>query len=118
MTIPKDGQTVHMMTALDVLRVLWSIKGRNAAELRLYTTDDLRHRYHEEIGDLIRLRDGIVSRVELVAVIRWRVWWARFGYGLLLLVSVLSACFALLAWRDPVAPPPSIPTAISAPAGK
>ena len=105
MTIPKDGQTVHMMTVLDVLRVLWSIDCRNAAELRLYTTDDLRHRYHEEADGLIQLRDGIVSRVELAAVIRWRVWWARFGYGLLLAVPVASAVFALSAWRDPVAPP-------------
>lgn len=92
------------MTVVDLLRVLWSIDGRNAAELRLYTTDDLRHRYHEEAGGLIRLRDGNVSRVELVAVIRWRVWWARFGYGLLLAVSIASAVFALFAWRDPVAP--------------
>jgi hypothetical protein len=44
----------------------------------------------------ISLRDGIVSRVQLVAVIRWRIFWARFGYYLLLLVSVIAAVAAVI----------------------
>jgi hypothetical protein len=40
---------------------------RNTEDLRLYSTDDLRHRYHAaEGGDaLIRLRDGIITREEI-----------------------------------------------------
>jgi hypothetical protein len=106
MTIPRPGQTVHLMSRLDVLRVRRDMhrkKGRNARELELYTTDDLRRLYQGTNDDLIRLRDGIVSRVELVAEIRWRIFWARFGYGLLLSVSVIAAVAAVIAaaegWR-------------------
>ena len=105
MTIPKPGQTVHLMNCRDVLRELWTMRrkeGRNIRELQLYTTDDLR-RLYQAPGDPIRLRDGIVSRVQLVAVIRWRIFWARFGYCLLLSVSVIGAIAATIAaaegWR-------------------
>lgn len=90
MTMPQPGQTVHMMTKRDVLRVLWDMRrkeGRNVRELELYTTDDLRDLYQETKGDSIRLRDGIIDRIQLVAVIRWRIFWDRFGYGVLLAVS-------------------------------
>jgi len=50
--------------------------------------------------ELIRLRDGIVSRVQLVAEIRWRIFWARFGDGLLLFVSVIAAVAAVIAAAD------------------
>ncbi len=51
----------------------------------------------EKSDDLIRLSDGIVSRVQAVAVIRWRIFWARFGYGLLLVVSVVATVAAVTA---------------------
>jgi hypothetical protein len=88
------------MTRRDVLRVYWSMRrneGRNFHELKLYTTDDLRHLYHTERDDLIQLRDGIVRRAQLVAVIRWRVWWEQSGYFLLLAVSVIGAVAAVIA---------------------
>ena len=115
MRLPRAGQTVHTMTASDVLRVLLAMRqreGRNVAELALYTTDDLRRLYQATNDDPIKLRDGIVSRVQLVAVIRWRVFLTRFSYGLLLAVSVASATFAFLAWRDPVSAPPLSPSVI------
>ena len=94
MTIPNPGQTVHLMSCRDVRRVCWDMhrtEGRNVRELKLYTTDDLRRLYQATNNDAIRLRDGIVSRIQLVAVIGWRIYWARFGYGLLLFVSVIGA---------------------------
>lgn len=82
--------------------MIWPLKPkldpRNGEELRLYATDDLRHLYQTpEHGSLIRLRDGIVSRDELKAVILWRVWWQGFGYSLLLLVSAIGAVAAVIA---------------------
>ena len=65
MTVPLPSQTVHLMTRLDVRRVLRDMRrseGRNVRELELYTTDDLRHLYQTKGNDLIRLRDGLVSR--------------------------------------------------------
>jgi len=96
------------MSRLGVLRVLLAMhrkEGRNVAELKLYTTDDLRHLYQTEKDAIIHLRDGTVSRMQLVAVIRWRIFLEQFGYSILLAVSFASACFALLAWRDPVPSP-------------
>jgi hypothetical protein len=106
MTVPSPGQTVHLLSWRDVLRVRWNMhrkEGRNVRELGLYTTDDLRRLYQATNDDPIRLRDGIVSRIQLVAVIRWRIFWARFNYGLLLSVSVVAAVAAVIAaaegWR-------------------
>jgi len=114
-TVPGPGQTVHLLTKRGVLGVLWNMRrdeGRNVHELKFYTTDDLRRLYQTEKIDPIRLSDGIVSRVQLEAMIRWRVWWERFGYVALLLVSVIAALgalagavFASFAWRFPVPPP-------------
>lgn len=75
------------------------LDARNTEDLRLYTTDDLRHLYHEaEVGDaLIRLRDGIITRTEIKAVILRRVWWERFRYFVLLLVSMIGAGAAIIA---------------------
>jgi hypothetical protein len=100
MTAPGPGQTVHLLNWRERLLVLWNMhrkEGRNILELELYTTDDLRQLYQATNNDPIRLRDGIVSRTQLVAVIRWRIFWARFGYGLLLLVSVVAAMAAVIA---------------------
>lgn len=100
MTVPKPGQTVHLMSWCDVLRVRRDMhrkEGRNACELELYTTDDLRQLYQKTNVDAVRLRDGIVSRNQLVAEIRWRIFWGRFGYGLLLFVSVIGAIAAVIA---------------------
>jgi hypothetical protein len=99
-TIPGPGQTVHLMGYRDALRVWWEMyrkEGRNIRELELYTTDDLRQLYQATNEDMIRLRDGIVSRIQLVAVIRLRILWARFNYGLLLGVSVIAAVAAVIA---------------------
>ncbi len=99
-TVPGSGQTVHLMSCRDVLSVWWDMhrkEGRNVRELELYTTDDLRRLYQTTNDDPIRLRDGSVSRVELVAVIRWRICWARFYYGLLLFLSVIAAVAAVIA---------------------
>jgi hypothetical protein len=85
------------MNWCNVLRVRHNIEGRNKLELQLYTTDDLRRRYQENADDLIRLRDGILTRVELVAEIRWRVFWARFGYGVVLVMTVIAAIAAVAA---------------------
>lgn len=98
--MPDMSKTVHLMTGLDALRVLVNLhrkEGRNVRELRLYTTDDLRRLYQTTEGDIIRLRDGIVSRVQLAAVVRWRVFWAQAGYGLLLLVSVIGMVASVIA---------------------
>lgn len=100
MTALSPSQTVHLMSRCDVLRVLWDMnhkEGRNVRELELYTTDDLRQLYQATNDDPIRLRDGIISRVQLVAVIRWRIFWARFSYCLLLAVSVIAAVAAIIA---------------------
>jgi hypothetical protein len=85
------------MTWRDVLCVRHRIEGRNKLELQLYTTDDLRQRYQENGDGLTRLRDGIVTRAELVAEIRWRVFWARFGYGVVLVMTVIAAIAAVVA---------------------
>ena len=100
MTIPIPGQTVHLLRWRDVFRVRRNMsreEGRNVRELALYTTDDLRRLYQATNADPIRLRDGIVSRVQMVAEIRWRIFWARFGYALLLLVSVIAAVASVVA---------------------
>jgi hypothetical protein len=99
-TVPGPRQTVHLMNWLGVLRARRDTRqkeGRNVRELALYTTDDLRHLYQETNDDLIRLRDGIVSRAQIVAEIRWRTFWGRFRYGLLLSVSVIGAIAAVIA---------------------
>ena len=106
--MPKPGQTIHPMSWRDMLRTLWDMhrrEGRNIRELKLYTTDDLRRLYQASSDEPIKLRDGIVSRVQLVAVIRWRVLWGWFGYIALLLASLAAAMFAFLAWRFPASPP-------------
>lgn len=103
MTIPKSGQTVHLLRWWDVPRVLWKIRlneGRTARDLELYTTDDLRQLYQTHTGDLIGLRESSLRPYELVAVILWRVFWARFGYGLLLFVSVIAAVAAVIAAQE------------------
>lgn len=107
MPIPGPGQTVHLMNWRDVLRVRRDMRpkeGRNVRELTLYTTDDLRRAYQAVNSDVINLRDGIVGRVQLVAEIRWRIFWARFSYGLLLFVSVVAAIAAVIAAVEGAAP--------------
>ena len=101
MTIPRPGQTVHLMSRLDMLRVRRDMhrkEGRNACELaELYTTDDLRRLYQGTNDDLIRLRDGIVSRVQLVAEIRWRIFREQYQLYLVLITSVVGAVAAVIA---------------------
>lgn len=82
------------------LFVLWRMyrnERRNFSELKLYTTDNLRQLYQATNDNPISLRDGIVSRIQLVAVIRWRVFCAGFGYSLLLVLSMISAAAAIIA---------------------
>ncbi|WP_460021103.1 hypothetical protein [Magnetospira thiophila] len=97
MSISEPNQTVHLMRWYDVLRTRHLMKGRNKLEMQLYTTDDLRRRYQENDDDLNFLRDGIVTRNELVAEILWRVFWARFGYGIVLVMTVIAAVAAVVA---------------------
>jgi hypothetical protein len=97
MSVPLPGQTIHLMNWRDVLRVRCCIEGRNKLELQLCTTDDLRRRYQETSDGLVKLRDGILTRAELVAEIRWRVFLARFGYGMVLVMTVIAAIAAVVA---------------------
>lgn len=100
MTIPNSRQTVHLLNRRDVLRVVRNMRreeGRNVRELELYTTDGLRQLYQATNDDPIRLRDGIVSRVQLVAVIRWRIFLERCNYIVLLIVSAVAAVAAVIA---------------------
>jgi hypothetical protein len=64
---------------------------------KLYTTDELRHKYRPRTGLPIELEQGCISRAELEAVIRWREGWDRFWYFLLLGVSVVAAVAAVAA---------------------
>jgi hypothetical protein len=71
---------------------------RNREDIALYSTDDLRRLYREaENTKLVRLRDGIVSRDELKAEIRWRVWWEAWISRLTLLAAVIGASAAIVA---------------------
>lgn len=76
------------------------LDARNVDDLRLYSTDDLRRLYQGAEGNdnaLIRLRDGVVTRGEVKAVILWRLWWDRFWYLVLLTVTVIGALAAVIA---------------------
>ena len=72
-------------------------EGRNVRELALYTTDDLRRLYQGTNDDLIPLRDGIVSRVQLVAEIRWRIFREQYQLYLVLITAVVGAVAAVIA---------------------
>ena len=114
MTLPASEQCPHMMTKRDAAKVRRDMRrneGRNAAELELYTTDDLRRLYQATSEGTIRLRDGIVTRHQLVAEIWWRVRWARRGYAAVLVSSVVAAVaavagalVALFGWLFPLPP--------------
>lgn len=97
MAIPKSDQTVHLLNFWNVLCLNWKMDGRNVRELALYTTDDLRRLYQASDDNPVRLRDGVVSRAELVAVIRWRIYLARFSYLVLLSVSLVAAVAGVIA---------------------
>jgi hypothetical protein len=75
------------------------LDARNVQDLQLYSTDDLRHLYHlAEGGDAcIRLRDGIITREELKADIRRRVWWGRFWNIILATVAIIGMIAAVVA---------------------
>jgi hypothetical protein len=91
--IPTSGQTVHLMGWYDVYRVRRDMRrneGRNVRELALYTTDDLRHLYQDNGDSLIRLRDGIVTRAQLVAEIEWRGLRERLLLALVVVAAVFS----------------------------
>ena len=72
---------------------------RNVQDLKPYSTDDPRHIYHAAGGDdpILCLRDGMVSREELIAEIRRRIWWDRFGYISLAAVAVIGMIAAVVA---------------------
>lgn len=102
MTVPAPGQTVHLMSWPGVLWVRWDTRrtaGRSVRELALYTTDDLRHLYQDSKDDLIRLHDGIVSRAQLVAEIRWRDLRAQAELVLLVIAAVASVIAAVEGWK-------------------
>lgn len=100
MTIPEPGQTHHLMNFCDVMRVRADMhrkEGRNFLELKLYTTDDLRQLYQSKNDDLIRLRDGLVSRHQLVAEIRWRLFVDKCSYISLFVLSLIAAVAGVVA---------------------
>jgi hypothetical protein len=100
MTIPRPGQTVHLMNWFDVVRVRLDMhrkEGRNVRELALYTTDDLRRLYQGTNDDPVRLRDGLVSRVQLVAEIRWRIFREQYQLYFVLFTAVVGAVAAVIA---------------------
>jgi len=77
MTIPRDGQTVHLLTRWDVLRVVLDLhrkEGRNVHELRLYAIDDLRRRMNPDClrGSRPPIPDGGIeaTRAELAELRR------------------------------------------------
>jgi hypothetical protein len=97
MSVPGPGQTAHLLNWRDKMQVRHDIEGRNGRELKLYTTDDLRRLYQSSGDELIRLRDGIVSRTEIVAEIDCRVFWARIGNVALFVITVIGAVAAVIA---------------------
>jgi hypothetical protein len=107
MTIPGPGQSIHLMTRRDVLRVKWDIhrkERRIVREFQLYTLDDLRERY-QTTKDATRLSVEVtVSRVQLYAEIRWRIWREWLSYGLLLFLSAVAAVASVIAaaegWKN------------------
>jgi hypothetical protein len=72
---------------------------QNAEDLRLYSTDDLRRLYQAPERDPIRLRDGVVTRAEIKAVILWRLWWDRFGYFVLAIGAIAAVVAAIEGWH-------------------
>ena len=92
---------LHLPVLVDLERSQWEA-------LRLYATDDPRRLYQVDPGGswdaLIRLRDDSVRWDQLRAVILRRVWWERFGYFLLLGVTVIGTTAAVVAavegWKD------------------
>jgi len=61
----------------------------------------------EEASGLIDLRAGPIKRDELEAEILRRVWWDRFGYFVLLAVSMIAMVAAVEGWpRAPQTAPP------------
>ena len=97
MRVIRSGETVHLMSLLDVVLVRHAIEDRNESELKLYTTDDLRRLYQGSGDELIRLRDGIVTRPEMVAEIRWRILCGQVGYVVLFIMTVIAAIAAVVA---------------------
>lgn len=125
MVIPTPKQTIHLMTLWEALRVRIDMRrneGQNARELELYTTDDLRRLYQNTDDDLLPLRDGIISRIQLVAEIRCRVLFDLIYYIALLVISVVAAIAAVIGvvegWNNGdsvqdkiVTTPPGVPSA-------
>ncbi len=70
---------------------------RTREDIALYSTDQLRRLYHEGESELVRLRDGIPSRDELKAEIRWRLWREAWLSRLTLLAAVIGAVAAIVA---------------------
>ena len=71
---------------------------RTREDIALYSTDDLRRLYHDEgKSELVRLRDGIPSRDELKAEIRWRLWREAWLSRLTFLAAVIGAVAAIVA---------------------
>lgn len=106
-TVLSAGRTVRLLIWRDVLRVYRDMhfkEGRNVRGLEFYSTSDLQRLYQATGDDLIRLHDGIMGRAQLVAVIRWRIVWARFGYSLLLFVSLTAAVAAAEGWEEIIEP--------------
>jgi hypothetical protein len=48
-----------------------------------------------------RPRDGVVTRIQIVAEIRWRIFWARICNSLLLIGAVAAVIAAVEGWPHP-----------------
>ena len=90
----RSGRSVHTMTRGDIARALWKLRAdeqRNWRELKLYSTNDLQRLYQDEQTGLFRLRDGVVSRDQVYALLRFRRWCGGlFNWALLLLTAIAA----------------------------
>ena len=75
------------------------LDARTADYVQFFTIDDLRRDWRATSGGAdarTTLRDDItISRAELEMEIRWRVWWERVGYGVLLIGAVAAVIAAV-----------------------
>jgi hypothetical protein len=87
---------------------------RTADYVQFFTIDDLRRDWRAISGGAdarTTLRDDVtITRAELEAEIRWRVWWEQVGHGVLLFGAVAAVIAAgagvIAAWEGSTAPSP------------
>jgi len=70
---------------------------RSRADIDLYSLDDLRNVYQANVSSGIRLRDSMLTREEIVAEIRWRLWWAIVENRATLFFAIVAAIASVIA---------------------